>query len=92
MQENEKINSTIATTTIEFDVKVKVLDKAKGVLIDALASGGKMTKADSGRVGYVNEESLTVTLDPCDDGGCGCPKISLTSSTKSTKADAGRTA
>ncbi len=88
MQENEKQN----ITTIEFDVKVKTFDMNKGELIDAIAAGSKLTKADAGRVGYNSEEKVIIRIEPTEnDGSCGCPKIALESHSKLTKADSGKT-
>lgn len=95
MQENEKQN----ITTIEFDVKVKTFDKTKGELIDAIAAGSKLTKADAGRAldrtNAIVEDTIEISIDPClgeNTGGCGCPKISMRSHSKLTKADSGKTA
>lgn len=95
MQENEKQN----ITTIEFDVKVKTFDMNKGELIDAIASGSKLTKADAGRAldktnAAIVEDTIEIIIDPClgeNTGGCGCPKISMRSHSKLTKGDAGKT-
>lgn len=45
---------------------------SKGELIDAIAASAKLSKADAGRVGYVDEDSITFHED-----GCGCPKIEI---------------
>jgi len=85
MQENEKQN----ITTIEFDVKVKTFDMNKGELIDAIAAGSKLTKADAGRVGYNSEDSMIIRIEQCQNEG-SCPQITLESHSKLTKADAGK--
>ncbi len=72
------------TTTIEFDVKVKTYDMNKGELIDAIAAGSKLTKADAGRVNV--EESLILTIEQVD--GSNCPNIILESHTKAIDATA----
>lgn len=87
MQEKEKQN----ITTIEFDVKVKTFDMNKGELIDAIAAGSKLTKADAGRVGYNSEESLVLRIAPSENAHCTTPRITLKSHSKLTKADSGRT-
>ncbi|HAD33063.1 MAG TPA: hypothetical protein DCF44_00915 [Chitinophagaceae bacterium] len=45
---------------------------SKGELIDAIAASAKLSKADAGRVGYVDEESITFHED-----GCGCGKLEI---------------
>lgn len=45
---------------------------SKGELIDAIAASAKLSKADAGRVGYTDEESLTFHQD-----GCGCGKLEI---------------
>ena len=92
MQEKE------TKTTIEFEVKVKTFDMTKGELIDAIAAGSILTKADAGREfenanAAIAEDTVEINFDPClgrDDSGCGCPKISIKTTTKMTKADSGR--
>ncbi|MGL4632369.1 MAG: hypothetical protein ACRCVT_14300 [Leadbetterella sp.] len=66
-------------TTWEIEVNVKTTDKATGKVIDAIAAGAKLTKADSGRIGQTALDTITVNIDPCDvnDGGCGCPKMAI---------------
>jgi hypothetical protein len=93
MQEKE------TKTTIEFEVKVKTFDMTKGELIDAIAAGSKLTKADAGRElenanASIVEDTVEISFDPCLErinSGCGCPKITMRSHTKMTKADSGKT-
>lgn len=93
MQTNEKIS----TSTLEFDVKVKVFNKEKGILVDAIAAGSKLTKADSGRIVGPYEDWIIIEINPCVnpcDCGCDnpcpdpnngdCPKIKISSITKMT--------
>lgn len=68
MNETEKLE-TASKLTIE--VRTEKYN-AKGELIDAIAAGAKLTKADAGRVGYVDEDSITLHQD-----GCGCGKLEL---------------
>lgn len=86
MQENKKES----TSTFEFDVKVKLFNKEKGELIDAIAAGAKLTKADAGREALIQEDWIDVTIDPSEKIG-ELPKIEIQSHSKLTKADAGRT-
>ncbi|MBC7652386.1 MAG: hypothetical protein H7101_11615 [Deinococcales bacterium] len=86
MEQNEKLN---VTTTFEFETKVKVYNKEKNQLIDAIVASTKMTKADSGRHGAIQEDWIDVTIDPSERIG-EQPKIAIQSHTKCTKADAGR--
>lgn len=62
---NEK---TEVKSTIDIDVK-KELFNDRGELVETMESHSKLTKADAGRVGYTDQDSLTVKL------GCGCGKI-----------------
>jgi hypothetical protein len=81
--ENDK-EKTI-TTTIEVSVNVKTFDMNKNELIDAIASGSKLTKADAGReldgtIGSIKKELwLNFHLEPTTnaDGTCGCPKVDV---------------
>lgn len=78
MQENEKSNSS--TTTIEVNVNVKTFDMNKNELIDAIASGSKLTKADAGRaLDKCVEEWFNVRIEPTTntDGTLGCPKVDV---------------
>jgi hypothetical protein len=86
MEQNEKLN---LTTTFEFEVKVKTLDKSKGILVDAIVAGSKLTKADSGRQAAIQEDWIDVSIDPSERIG-EQPKIIVQSHTKMTKADSGR--
>lgn len=88
MQENQKQN----ITTIEFDVKVKTFDMNKGELIDAIAAGSKLTKADAGRSLDVNtEDTVIIRIEPLEnENGISSANITLESHSKLTKADAGR--
>ena len=86
MQENEKLNTT---STFEFEVKVKSFDKSKGEMIDAIAAGSKLTKADSGRHAAIQEDWIDVLIDPSEKYG-EQPKISVQTHSKLTKADSGR--
>jgi hypothetical protein len=72
-----------ATTTIEVDVKIQTYDMTKGELIDAIASGAKLTKADAGRVFDTPKKDLfkfKPTLK--SNGECGCPKVEVEYVTK----------
>ena len=85
MQENEKHRSS----TFEFDIKVRLLNKEKNELVDAIAAGAKLTKADAGRSAQIQEEWIDVVIDPSEKIG-ELPKLSVQSHSKLTKADAGR--
>lgn len=72
------------TTTIEVEVKVKTYDMNKGELIDAIASGSKLTKADAGRVlgtptNDVVKDQFKFRIKPTitPDGKCGCPEVEV---------------
>lgn len=82
------------TTTIEFDVKVKTFDMNKGELIDAIAAGSKLTKADAGRsLDYNTKDTVIIRIEPLEnEKGIILPNITLESYSKMTKADSGRTA
>ncbi len=82
---NEEENKV--TTTIEFELKVKERDKATGELVDAMVLGSKMTKADSGRVGYNEEEWLSIAVEADEKDR---PKVVLNSHSKMTKADSAK--
>lgn len=86
MQENEKVS----TSTLEFDVKVRLFNKEKGELVDAIAAGSKLTKADSGREAIIIEDWIDITIDPSEKIG-ELPKIEIQSHSKLTKADSGKT-
>lgn len=78
-------------STLEVEVNIKAFDKEKGGLIDAIAMGSKLTKADAGRIGNFDEDETVIIIDPCENNtGCGCPKISISTRTKMTKADSGK--
>jgi len=73
------------TTTIEVEVKVQTYDMNKGELIDAIASGSKLTKADAGRaldapIKDIFRFGMEPTLTP--EGKLGCPKIDIEYKTK----------
>lgn len=86
------------TSPIELEVKVKVYDRAKGELIDAIAAGAKLSKADAGKCIEKNnfrkaEVWLGIKIEPCangDNSEFGYPKVTARSHAKLTKADAGR--
>lgn len=86
MQENEKVS----TSTLEFDVKVRLFNKEKGELVDAIAAGSKLTKADSGREAIIIEDWIDIKIDPSEKIG-ELPKIEIQSHSKLTKADSGKT-
>lgn len=77
------------TTTIEVEVKVQTYDMNKAQLIDAIATGSKLTKADAGRaldtpLKDVVKEEFKFTIEPThtQEGVCGCPKVDIEYSTK----------
>ena len=78
------------TTTLEFDVKVKLASKDNCGLVDVLESHAKLTKADSGRTAHIQEDWIDVTIDPSEKTG-ELPKVEIKSHSKLTKADAGKT-
>ncbi len=74
--------------SIEFEVKVQRTDMTKKELIEAVASGGKLTKADAGRQANT-EDWLNVNIDPCESNGTmGHPKVALSFHTKTEPATA----
>jgi hypothetical protein len=78
-----------STTTISFEVKVQLANKEKGELVDAIAAGSKLTKADSGREADIIEDWIDITIDPSEKVN-ELPKIEIQSHSKMTKADSGR--
>lgn len=90
---NQITNSEMETkeriTTIDFDIKVKTFNKDKGELIDAIAAGSKLTKADAGKSAEISEELIEVRIEPSENGQA--PKLEIKSHSKLTKADSGRT-
>lgn len=89
---NGSSNSTGDDASIETTVEVNVKGQAlntKGELIDAIASGAKLTKADAGRM--VNETSTDwLNFEVEDKGDGSAPMITTRSNSKLTKADAGK--
>lgn len=89
-------DNTQNASSLEFEIKVKTFDKSKGELIDAIAAGAKLSKADAGRAFEQSnvrkvEEWVNITIDPCAndvESGCGCPRIGVRTHSKVTKADA----
>lgn len=77
------------TTNLEFEVKVKLVSKEKGELVDVIAAGAKLTKADAGREAGIIEDWIDITIDPSEKVG-ELPKIEMKSHSKLTKADSGR--
>lgn len=84
-----KMEKDERTTTIEVEVKVQTYDMNKGELIDAIASGSKLTKADAGRaldtpIKDIAKELFKFTIEPTvtPEGGCGCPKVEIEYSTR----------
>lgn len=82
----EKDNTT---TTIEVDIKVQTYDMNKGELIDAIASGSKLTKADAGRaldkpIREVIKDLYKLRIEPTvtPEGKCGLPKVEIEYSTR----------
>lgn len=50
--------------TTEVSIEVTSTRKGKnGELIDAIAAGAKLTKADAGRTAYVDNDALTIKID-----------------------------
>lgn len=78
-----------ATTSLEFEVKVKLASKEKGEVIDAIVAGAKLTKADAGREADIIEDWIDITIDPSEKVG-ELPKVEMKSHSKLTKADSGR--
>ena len=78
-----------STTTLSFDIKVQLLHKEIGELVDAIAAGSKLTKADSGREADIIEDWIDITIDPSEKVN-ELPKIEIQSHSKMTKADSGR--
>jgi hypothetical protein len=78
-----------STTTFEFDVKVRVANKEKGELMDAIASSAKLIKVNESREADIIENWIDVTIDPSEKLS-ELPKIEIQSHSKLTKADAGR--
>lgn len=54
---------------ITLEVKSQNFNK-EGKVINALEAGAKLTKADAGRLGYEDQDSITFQTS-----GCGCPKV-----------------
>lgn len=53
--------------TTEVSIEVTSARKGKnGELIDAIAAGAKLTKADAGRTAFVDNDSLTIKVDGDD--------------------------
>jgi hypothetical protein len=78
-------------STLELNVKAQKYDFEKKALIDAIASGSKLTKADAGReAGQKSEDWFNLKTEAAPEGGC--PKTEIRSHSKTTKADAGKTA
>lgn len=72
-------------TTIEVDVKIQTYDMNKEQLIDAIASGSKLTKADAGRVfDTPKKDVFKFKIEPNlkPNGECGCPKVEMEYVTK----------
>lgn len=65
------------TSKVVIELKTENFN-SKGELIDALTASAKLTKADAGRLGYLDEESLTLHQDGC---GCGKMEIGINSTT-----------
>lgn len=87
------------STPMELEVKVRVYDRKKGELVDAITAGSKLTKADAGRTIENNnfrkaEVWLGIEIEPCTNGDStelSYPKVTARSHTKVTKADSGKT-
>jgi hypothetical protein len=77
------------TTTLSFDIKVQLFNKEKGELVDAIAAGSKLTKADSGLKADIIDDWIDITIDPSEKVN-ELPKIEIQSHSKMTKADSGR--
>lgn len=52
---------------------------SKGDLIDAIAASAKLSKADAGRLAYVDEDSITF-----HENGCGCGKLEIGANSTTT--------
>lgn len=65
--------------TVELTVTVQPFDMTKGQLIDAIASGSKLTKADAGRMaGQSSEDRLNVTVEASEaNPNVVIPKITV---------------
>lgn len=81
MERTEK-NSTV---TFEFDVRVRVANREKGELVDAIATNAKITKADAGREADIIEDWIDITIDPSEKVN-ELPKLEITSHSKITNA------
>jgi hypothetical protein len=68
MKENEKNE---VTTVIAIEIKSQNFN-SQGELTSAIAEGSKLTKADAGRLAYVDEDSLTFK-----SSGFGSPKMEV---------------
>lgn len=85
----EDIKKAEVTTTIEVEVKVQTYDMNKAELIDAIAAGSKLTKADAGRaldatIESIKKELFKFRIEPTmtPEGGLGCPKVDIEYSTR----------
>jgi hypothetical protein len=78
MKDNER------TTEVSIEVTSTRMGK-NGELIDAIAAGAKLTKADAGRTAYVDNDSLTVKIDGSETTKA---EIDYNGSSKSTGDDA----
>ena len=82
-------DDAIKSRTLEVDVKSQILNAEKGELVDAIAAGAKLTKADAGRfTGQKSEEWLNLKVEGATDDECA--KTEMRSHSKLTKADAGK--
>jgi hypothetical protein len=78
------------TTTVEVDVTVKKLDVKSGDMTDVVTTTAKLIKADVGlNPGDKVEDTIYISITPGADQSYDNPVISVNSSSKLTKADAG---
>ena len=78
-----------STPTIELMVTVQPFNMTKGELIDAIASGSKLTKADAGRAAnQTTEDWLNVTVEASEaNPDIFIPKVTVNYHSKVTSAD-----
>lgn len=84
------VDNATKQTTLEVDVKAQIMNADKKVLVDAIASGAKLTKADAGRLAAQKSENW-FNLQVEGTNGSECGKTEIRSHSKLTKADSGKT-
>ena len=67
----KECENTEMTSKVIIELKTENYN-SKGELIDSIAASAKLTKADAGRLGNTDEESLSLKQD-----GCGCGKLEI---------------